>query len=90
MSNEAVAAPVDGDEEAAASAAGHGRLAEPAIGSCLPGVVDRCDRRKVRDSQVANRPVYVAIGVNLDGERASSGCGSAPRAGRAPSNGRAC
>jgi putative transposase len=24
---------------------------------------------KVRDSQVANRPVYVAIGVNLDGER---------------------
>jgi putative transposase len=24
---------------------------------------------KVRDSQVANRPVYVAIGVNMDGER---------------------
>jgi transposase-like protein len=24
---------------------------------------------KVRDAQVANRPVYVAIGVNLDGER---------------------
>ena len=24
---------------------------------------------KVRDGQVANRPVYVAIGVNLDGER---------------------
>ena len=24
---------------------------------------------KVRGSQVANRPVYVAIGVNLDGER---------------------
>jgi hypothetical protein len=24
---------------------------------------------KVRDTQVANRPVYVAIGVNLDGER---------------------
>ncbi len=24
---------------------------------------------KVRDAQVANRPVYVAIGVNIDGER---------------------
>jgi putative transposase len=24
---------------------------------------------KVRDTQVANRPVYVAPGVNLDGER---------------------
>ena len=24
---------------------------------------------KARDSQVANRPVYVAIGVNVDGQR---------------------
>lgn len=24
---------------------------------------------EVRDAQVANRPVYVAIGVNMDGER---------------------
>ena len=24
---------------------------------------------KVRDGQVANRPIYAAIGVNLDGER---------------------
>ena len=26
-------------------------------------------RVKVRDGQVANRPIYVAIGVTLDGER---------------------
>lgn len=30
---------------------------------------------KVRDSQVANRPVYVAIGVNLDDERDVPACG---------------
>ena len=24
---------------------------------------------KIRDGQVANRPIYVAMGVNLDGER---------------------
>jgi putative transposase len=24
---------------------------------------------KVRDGQVANRPIYVAMGVNLEGER---------------------
>jgi Transposase, Mutator family len=30
---------------------------------------------KVRDGQVANRPVYAAIGVNLDGRRARAGPG---------------
>jgi hypothetical protein len=24
---------------------------------------------KIRDGQVANRPIYVAMGINLDGER---------------------
>ena len=41
---------------------------------------------KVRDGQVANRPIYAAIGVTLRGEKASSGCGPAP-AERAPSSG---
>jgi transposase-like protein len=28
-----------------------------------------CDRAKIRDGQVANRPVYVAVGINCAGER---------------------
>jgi putative transposase len=28
---------------------------------------------KIRDGQVANRPVYVAIGVTVDGERSRLG-----------------
>ena len=36
---------------------------------------------KVRDAQVANRPVYVAIGVNLDGERDMLGLWSGPTGG---------
>ncbi|MEA3502009.1 MAG: IS256 family transposase [Actinomycetota bacterium] len=36
---------------------------------------------KVRDSQVANRPVYVAIGVNLDGERDVLGLWLGPTGG---------
>jgi transposase-like protein len=35
----------------------------------------------VRGSQVANRPVYVAIGVNLDGERDVLGLGLGPSGG---------
>ena len=42
---------------------------------------------KIRDGQVANRPIYVAMGVNLDGERDVLGCGSARPAARAPSTG---
>jgi transposase-like protein len=42
---------------------------------------------KVRDSQVANRPVYVAIGVNLDGERDVLGLWVGPAAVRARSSG---
>ena len=36
---------------------------------------------KVRDAQVANRPVYVAIGVNLDGERDVLGLWLGPTGG---------
>ena len=36
---------------------------------------------KVRDSQVANRPVYVAIGVNLDGDRDVLGLWFGPSGG---------
>ncbi len=36
---------------------------------------------KVRDSQVANRPVYVAIGVNLEGERDVLGLWLGPTGG---------
>jgi putative transposase len=36
---------------------------------------------KVRDSQVANRPVYVVIGVNLDGERDVLGLWLGPTGG---------
>jgi putative transposase len=36
---------------------------------------------KVRDSQVANRPVYVAIGVNLDGQRDVLGLWLGPTGG---------
>ena len=44
---------------------------------------------KIRDGQVANRPVYAAIGVTLAGRRTSWGCGLGP-AGRAPSSGCRC
>jgi hypothetical protein len=37
---------------------------------------------KVRDTQVTNRPVYVAIGVDLDGERDVLGLWMGPLAGR--------
>jgi putative transposase len=40
---------------------------------------------KIRDGQVANRPIYVAaMGINLEGERDVLGCGWGPSAGRAP------
>ena len=45
---------------------------------------------KVRGSQVANRPVYVSIGVNLEGEREVLGLWLGPHAGRARSGRRAC
>ncbi|MEI2700136.1 MAG: transposase [Microthrixaceae bacterium] len=45
---------------------------------------------KVRGSQVANRPVYVAIGVNLDGERDVLGLWLGPSGVRARSSGRRC
>ena len=36
---------------------------------------------KIRDGQVANRPIYVAMGVNLDGERDVLGMWVGPTGG---------
>ena len=36
---------------------------------------------KIRDGQVANRPVYVAMGINLDGERDVLGMWVGPTGG---------
>lgn len=33
---------------------------------------------KARDRQAANRPIYAAIGVSLDGEKTSWACALAP------------
>jgi putative transposase len=41
---------------------------------------------KIRQGQVANRPVYVVVGISLDGERDVLGMGPAA-AGKAPSGG---
>jgi hypothetical protein len=42
---------------------------------------------KIRDGQVANRPIYVAMGINLEGERDVLGLWVGPAGGRAPSSG---
>ena len=42
---------------------------------------------KVRDGQVANRPVYVAMGITATASGTCSGSGSAPPAARAPVTG---
>ena len=36
---------------------------------------------KIRDGQVANRPIYVAMGVNMDGERDVLGMWVGPTGG---------
>ncbi len=50
-------------------AGGDDRVAEPAAGPRVSGDLHRCYVVKVRDGQVTNRPVYVAIGVTCNGER---------------------
>jgi putative transposase len=42
---------------------------------------------KIRDGQVANRTIYVAMGINLDGDRDVLGRWVGPPAVRAPSSG---
>jgi transposase-like protein len=44
-------------------------VAEPATGPSPPGALLDPIHVKVRDGQVTNRPVYVAIGVTVNGER---------------------
>ena len=51
------------------------------LDSCYPVLLIDAIVIKVRDAQVANRPVYVAIGVNLDGERDVLGLWLGPTGG---------
>ena len=44
-------------------------MAEPAVGSGVSGVVHRLTCVKIRDGQVVNRPIYVALAVTVDGTR---------------------
>jgi transposase-like protein len=45
---------------------------------------------KIRDGQVANRPVHVAMGVNLEGERDVLGLWVGPSSGEGASSGWRC
>jgi transposase-like protein len=45
--------------------------------SVYPVVFIDCIHVKIRDGQVANRSIYVALAVTADGARTSSGCGPA-------------
>ena len=45
---------------------------------------------KIRDGQVANRPIYVAMAVTVDGERDILGLWAGARAAKAPSTGCRC
>jgi putative transposase len=44
-------------------------VAKPAIGPRLPGHLIDAIQVKIRDGQVANRPIYMALAVTVDGER---------------------
>ena len=44
-------------------------MAEPAAGPGLSGDLHRRIHVKIRDGQVANRPIYVALAVTVDGHR---------------------
>lgn len=56
-------------------------MAEPAAGRVLPIVLIDAIVLKVRDGQVANRPVYVAMGITVDGERDVLGMWIGPTGG---------
>ena len=51
------------------------------LDGCYPVLLIDAIVIKVRDAQVANRPVYVALGVNLDGERDVLGLWLGPTGG---------
>jgi putative transposase len=44
-------------------------VAEPAAGPVFPVIFIDCIHVKIRDGQVANRPIYVALAVTCDGMR---------------------
>lgn len=57
-------------------------MAEPAAGpEIYPVILIDAIVVKIRDGQVANRPIYVAMGVNMDGERSVLGCWVGPTGG---------
>lgn len=60
------------------------------LDAVYPVVLIDCIVVKIRDGAVQNRPVYVAMGINLDGERDVLGLWSVPPAARAPSTGWPC
>ena len=59
----------DGLADHRQSRRGDERVGQPAARRRVRGGVHRRDRVKVRDGQVANRPVYAAIGVTVDGRK---------------------
>jgi len=64
-------------------------VVQPSAGPRLPGDLIDAIVVKVRDGQVRNKPMYVVIGVTVNGERDILGIGQAT-AGRAPSSGCRC
>ena len=48
---------------------GPGGMAEPAIGPVYAVIFIDAINVKIREGQVANRPIYLALGVTVDGER---------------------
>jgi transposase-like protein len=56
-------------------------VAEPALDRIYPVLLIDAIVVKIRDGQVANRPIYVAMGINLDGERDVLGLWVGPAGG---------
>ena len=69
---------------------GHGRVAEPAAGPVYPVVFIDAINVKIRDGKVANRPIYVALAVTVEGTRDILGLVGRRRRRRAPSTGSRC
>jgi transposase-like protein len=57
------------------------------LDACYPVLLIDAIVLKIRDGQVRNRPVYVAMGISVDGERDVLGLWAGPTGGRAPSSG---
>jgi putative transposase len=51
------------------------------VSSTNPDLHKISDRTKIREGQVSNRPIYVAMGITIDGERDVLGLWSGPPGG---------